>query len=114
MTTLADTVTRSFDRKRRMAFAIPLLMLAYLTYAAISFDLAGLVQRARLDNAAILLSDFWAHKTHVTRDNRSGAVKVAIEGENKATYARGQEPDWVQTVGRCHHHRPWGRSSGDL
>ena len=55
MTTLADTVTRSFDRKRRMAFAIPLLMLAYLTYAAISFDLAGLVQRARLDNAAILL-----------------------------------------------------------
>lgn len=99
MTTLADTVTRSFDRKRRMAFAIPLLMLAYLTYAAISFDLAGLVQRARLDNAAILLSDFWAHKTHVTRDNRSGAVKVAIEGENKATYARGQEPDWVQTVG---------------
>ena len=40
--TLADTVTRSFDAKRRMAIAIPLLILAYLTYAAISFDMRGL------------------------------------------------------------------------
>ncbi len=99
MTTLADTVTRSFDAKRRLAFAIPLLILAYLTYAAISFDVAGLVQRARLDNAAILLSDFWSHKTHVTRDNRSGAVVVAIEGESKGTYPAGMSPDWVRRAG---------------
>jgi phosphonate transport system permease protein len=99
MSTLADTVTQSFDRKRRMAFAIPLLILAYLTYAAISFDITGLVQRARLDNAAILLSDFWSHKTHVTRDNRSGAVTVAIEGEKKGTYPTGTAPDWVKLAG---------------
>ena len=29
---LADTVTRSFDRKRRMAFAVPAAILAYLIY----------------------------------------------------------------------------------
>jgi phosphonate transport system permease protein len=96
---LADTVTRSFDRKRRIAFAIPAAILAYLIYAAISFDVAGLVQRARMDNAAILLGDFWSYKTHVTRDNRSGGVVVAIEGEGKGTYPDGMLPDWVMMEG---------------
>ena len=40
--TLAETVTRRFAARRRMAFAIPAVILAYLVYAAISFDLAGL------------------------------------------------------------------------
>jgi phosphonate transport system permease protein len=97
--TLADTVTRSFDRKRHFAIGIPLVILAYLVYAAISFDLAGLAQRARFDNAAILLGDFWSHKTHVTRDNRSGTVEIAIEGESKGTYPDGMLPDWVTMVG---------------
>ena len=96
---LIDTVTRSFEVKRRMAFAVPAVILAYLLYASISFDLAGLAQRARFDNAAILLSDFWSHKTHVSRDNRSGAVVVAIEGENKGTYPPGMLPDWVTIAG---------------
>lgn len=96
---LADSVTRRFDRKRRMAFAIPAAILAYLIYAAISFDVASLVQRARFDNAAILLSDFWSHKTHVTRDNRSGKLTVAIEGESKGTYPEGMLPDWVTVAG---------------
>ena len=96
---LAADVTRSFARKRRLAFAIPAAILAYLVYAAISFDVANLVQRARFDNAAILLSDFWSHKTHVTRDNRSGELTVAIEGESKATYPEGMLPDWVTVSG---------------
>ena len=96
---LADTVTASFTRKRRLAFAIPAAILAYLVYAAISFDLAGLAQRARFDNAAILLGDFWSHKTHVTRDNRTGTVEVAIEGESKGTYPEGMLPDWVTMAG---------------
>ncbi|MFN4192194.1 MAG: phosphonate ABC transporter, permease protein PhnE [Tabrizicola sp.] len=96
---LAQNVTRSFDRKRRLALAIPAAIIAYLVYAAISFDIAGLVSRARFDNAAILLSDFWSYKTHVTRDNRSGKVTVAIEGESKGTYPEGHLPDWVSTGG---------------
>lgn len=96
---LTETVTRSFDRKRRLAFAIPAAILAYLVYAAISFDIAGLVNRARFDNAAILLSDFWSHKTHVTRDNRSGKLTMAIEGESKGTYPEGMLPDWVTVAG---------------
>lgn len=97
--TLAQSVTRSFDRKRRIAFAIPAAIVAYLIYAAISFDVAGLVSRARFDNAAILLSDFWQYKTHVTRDNRSGKVRIAIEGETKGIYPPGLLPDWVTMSG---------------
>lgn len=97
--TLADTVTARFTARRRTAFAIPSVILAYLIYAAISFDLAGLVQRARFDNAAILLGDFWSYKTHVTRDNRTGDVVVAIEGEAKGTYPPGMLPDWVTIDG---------------
>jgi phosphonate transport system permease protein len=83
-------------RKRRLtAFAVPAVILVYLTYIFFAFDVAGIASRARLDNAAILLSDFWSHKTHVTRDNRSGDVVIAIEGEAKGTYAAGTAPDWV-------------------
>ena len=96
---LADQITGRFDRRRRLAFAIPLLILTYLTYTVFAFDLPGLAARARLDNAAILLSDFWSHKTHVTRDNRSGKVSVAIEGEAKGTYPTGLLPDWVTRDG---------------
>lgn len=96
---LADTVTRRFAARTRLAFAIPAAILAYLVYAAISFDIVGLVQRARLDNAAILLGDFWSHKTHVTRDNRTDRVTVAIEGEAKGTYPDGMLPDWVTING---------------
>ncbi len=92
---LAPSILQSMRRKRRIALAVPAAIIAYLVYAAISFDIANLVQRARFDNAAILLSDFWSHKTHVTRDNRSGDVTVAIEGEGKGTYPEGMLPDWV-------------------
>ena len=93
--TLADTVTRSCARRTRIAFAIPAAIIAYLVYAAISFDIAGLVQRARFDNAAILLSDFWQHKIHVTRDNASGELSVSVEGETRHVYAPDRLPDWV-------------------
>lgn len=96
---LTDAVTRSFARRTRWTFAIPAAIIAYLAYAAISFDLAGLAQRARFDNAAILLGDFWSYKTHVTRDNRTGRLEVAIEGETKGTYPNGMLPDWVTTSG---------------
>lgn len=92
-------ISARFTRRRLTAFAIPALILAYLAYVALAFDIAGLAGRARLDNAAILLSDFWSHKTHVTRDNRSGQLTIAIEGEAKGTYPAGLLPDWVSVTG---------------
>lgn len=83
-------------RKRRLiALSVPALILAYFTYIFFAFDIPGLAQRAKMDNAAILLSDFWSHKVHITRDNRSGEVTAAIEGEAKGRYPDGTLPDWV-------------------
>lgn len=86
---------KTFGRKQMTAFAVPAVILLYLVYVFFAFDIPGIASRARLDNAAILVSDFWSHKTHVTRDNRNGEVSVAIEGEAKGTYPAGMLPDWV-------------------
>lgn len=88
-----------FRRRRLAALAVPAAILAYLAYAFVAFDVAGLAGRARLDNAAILLSDFVSHKVHVTRDNRTGALTTAIEGEARGIYPAGSHPDWVTTDG---------------
>ncbi|GKY86523.1 phosphonate ABC transporter, permease protein PhnE [Sinisalibacter aestuarii] len=90
---------RRFARKRVIAIAIPAAILAYLVYVFLAFDISGLASRARWDNGAILLSDTWSHKVHVTRDNRAGSVSVAIEGEKKGTYPEGTAPDWVALDG---------------
>lgn len=95
----ARPILASFARRRLIALAVPLAILAYLFYAAVSFDVAGLAQRARMDNAAILFSDFWQHKTHVTRDNRTGELSVAVEGEAKGRYPQGSLPEFVTVAG---------------
>ncbi|GGL83697.1 phosphonate ABC transporter, permease protein PhnE [Pseudooceanicola nanhaiensis] len=85
-----------FRRKRLTAVAIPALVLLYLTYAFFAFDVPGLLGRASLDNARALVADTYSYKTHVTRDNADGGLRIAIEGERKGTYAEGTGPDWVQ------------------
>lgn len=86
---------RLFQRKRLMGFSIPAVMLAYLTYIFFAFDLPGLAERANMDNAVTLVSDSWSHKVHVTRDNRSGEISYAVEGERKGRYPEGARPAWV-------------------
>jgi phosphonate transport system permease protein len=92
-------LTRSFNSRRLRAMAVPLVILAYLCYVFMAFDVAGIAGRAKLDNAKILLADFVSYKTHVTRDNGSGKLTVAIEGESKGTYPTGRLPDWVTQSG---------------
>ncbi len=103
MTVLALTdptpVLGRMQRRRWMALSVPVILLGYLAYVALAFDVPGLVQKARMDNAAILVSDFWSHKVHITRDNRTGTVVSAIEGEAKGTYPAGTHPDWVSVQG---------------
>lgn len=94
----AAAALRAFAWRRWVALAVPALLLLYLAYVVVAFDVAGLAGRARLDNAATLLGDSYSHKTHVTRD-RTGAVTVAIEGERRGTYPDGERPSWVTEVG---------------
>ena len=95
MTTLTMQTVGGFRRKRLTAFAVPGLVLLYLTYIFFAFDVPGLADRVSITNANTLVSDTYSYKTHVTRDNRDGSVEVSIEGERKGRYAEGTAPDWV-------------------
>ncbi len=84
-----------FQRKRIFGFAVPAVICAYLVYIFFAFDIQGLAQRANMENAVTLASDSWSHKVHVTRDNRSGEISYAVEGERKGRYPEGERPAWV-------------------
>ncbi|ASM72196.1 MULTISPECIES: phosphonate ABC transporter, permease protein PhnE [Roseobacteraceae] len=90
-----QAATALIARKRLFAFAAPAVILAYFVYLFFAFDIPGLMDRARMDNAAILVADSYSYKTHVTHDNRNGGMSYAIEGENKGTYPDGMLPDFV-------------------
>lgn len=83
-TTLKPQIDTLFLRKRLLAFGLPALILAYFAYIFVAFDMAGLSERANLDNGKTLIRDSYSYKTHVTRDNRNAAVSIAIEGSAKA------------------------------
>ena len=91
-------IAAMFRRKRLIAFSIPAALLIYFVYVFFAFDIPGLADRARMDNAVTLVSDTYSYKTHVTRDNRSGEITVAKEGERKGAYPDGVTPDWVDIV----------------
>ncbi|TCP42434.1 phosphonate ABC transporter, permease protein PhnE [Rhodovulum marinum] len=93
--TLKAEATELILSKRLFAVRLPALVLLYLVYVTFAFDIPGLAERARMDNARALVADSYSYKTHVTRDNRSGEVTIAIEGERKGTYPPGEAPDWV-------------------
>lgn len=103
MNGMKERVDQLFLRKRLLTAAVPVVILAYLTYVFFAFDILGLTERARMDNAAILVSDSYSYKTHVTRDNRSDVTSVAIEGERKGAYPEGTLPTWV-TMGESATH----------
>ena len=95
-----NLVEDNFARKKIIAFGAPLLIVAYFIYIAISFDFAGISERAKLDKAATLLADTYSYKTHVLKSNRgAGGFSIAIEGEKKGRYKKGVTPDWVAING---------------
>jgi len=86
---------RLFNRKRLVNFSLPALVLAYLIYVFFAFDVPGLAARANWHNGKTLVTDSYSYKTHIERDNRSGQVSAAIEGERKGRYPEGEAPEWV-------------------
>lgn len=90
----AETLAR-FARLRLWIFGIPALTLAYLVYVFFAFEGPRVIAEADGANGRILLADMVSYKVHVTRDHRSGAVEIAMEGERKGRYPDGEAPDWV-------------------
>ncbi|MGH1416179.1 MAG: phosphonate ABC transporter, permease protein PhnE [Pelagimonas sp.] len=94
-TALHHQAEQLFARKRLIALSVPVLVLAYLAYIFVSFDIVGLSERASLKNARTLVADSYSYKTHITRNLRTGDITAAIEGERKGSYPEGTMPDWV-------------------
>lgn len=94
--TFKSDVYELFYFKRAWAFGIPIVILAYLTYVFISFDILGLSERGSLQNAKSLVGDMYSHKVHITRDNRKGDISISIEGEKKGRYPSGEAPEWIE------------------
>lgn len=107
-TTLQMNTVAQFSRKKRMTMAVPLVILAYLAYIFVSFDVAGLGERMNINNARTLVSDTYSYKTHVTQNNRNGGLSISIEGESKGAYPEGTAPDWV-TLGQDSTHVDLGK-----
>lgn len=93
---LRDITVARFAHKRKIALAVPAVLMLYLSYIFVVFDVPGLAERASMDNAVILLSDAVSHKIHVTQDNRSFETNVSVEGSRRAIYSDAQVPDWVE------------------
>ena len=53
---LHTEMVERFARKKMISFAVPILIFAYFVYIFVAFDMAGLKERARLDNAVTLIS----------------------------------------------------------
>ena len=83
-----------YAHKRLIAFGLPALIIAYFVYVFFAFDILGLAERAKSENAAKLVADSYSYKTEVLRSNRTGDYQVAIEGERKGMYETFL-PDWV-------------------
>lgn len=83
-------------RKRLTAIGISAAILAYFVYIFFAFNIPEVIRSIDGDDARILVSDSYSYKTHVSRDNRTGEVAVAIEGERKGRYPEGESPSWVE------------------
>ncbi|ARE40786.1 Phosphonate ABC transporter permease protein phnE1 [Rhodovulum sp. P5] len=91
---------RLIRRKRLVSIGAPLAVLAYLSYVFFAFDVIGLAERARVDNAMTLMRDTYSYKTVVSRNNRTGDLTIAKEGERAGLYPEGTSPDWVMPRGQ--------------
>lgn len=66
------------QRKKRINLFIFGAVVFYLAYVFASFDFYAVFKDARGDNAAILVSDSYSHKTQLVRNNRTEQYKLAI------------------------------------
>lgn len=70
------------------------LMVLYLLYTFISFNVWDLFSRSQPHRAVLLATDAVAHKVHVTKNlTGPGRFSISVEGERTATYDT--PPGWV-------------------
>ncbi len=77
--------------------ATTLVILGYLSFSWIAFDISSLKEKWRPDRAAMFILDTYANKDHVTMQwDTLDDVTVAFEGGRRQVYT--EEPEWFQTA----------------
>jgi phosphonate transport system permease protein len=99
MMTLAETQkitsVAQFRSKRLFSAGLLVTVVIYMIYIFFAFDVGGLAKRAKFENATTLAADSWSHKEHMTISRRNESITYTVEGERKARYPDGTQPDWV-------------------
>ncbi|MGV2975338.1 phosphonate ABC transporter, permease protein PhnE [Roseibium alexandrii] len=90
-----NDVWQNVRKRAWITIAVPLGVLAYLSYTWFAFGVPELLSKAQPERAVILATDSVAHKIHVTKLLRRDILEVAIEGERRATFEETNMPDWV-------------------
>ena len=101
-----DSDYASIIAKNKIAYLWPaglfVLVLVYLAYAYVVFDIGGLIAKSRLDRGVLLGIDSVAYKVHVEKNLRRDRVEIAVEGQRDARYDlenRTALPSWVAMDG---------------
>jgi phosphonate transport system permease protein len=96
---LAEEAHRLVRNRMRLAFALPVVVLAYFAYTWVAFDVTALFAKANPERMGLLAVDSVFHKVHVEENLRRGGVTMAVEGERTATWRANTAPDWVTRQG---------------
>lgn len=68
-------------------------LIGYFVYIWVAFDIAGAIERASMERAALLALDSYAYKHHVELSLRTGELMVNLEGNRRAAFT--DLPEWV-------------------
>ncbi|MGF1446577.1 MAG: phosphonate ABC transporter, permease protein PhnE [Pikeienuella sp.] len=81
-------------RRRGLLVGGIFVLIGYLVWLWFAFDVAGALDRARLDRAQLLALDIYAHKVHVEVDPRA-PLEITAKQENSRFHVYDPLPEWV-------------------
>lgn len=94
---IQSDVDASARRYRWWFFGVLSVIVAYLAFSWVQFDIGSVREKWRPDRAALFVLDTYAHKDHVTmRWNKPDEVTIAFEGGHRHVYD--PKPDWFEVA----------------
>ena len=93
LASLQADVDRAAGRYRAWFLGTMAVILTYLGFSWVQFEIGSVIDKWRPDRAALFVLDTYAHKDHVTmRWKTPDNVKIAFEGGHREVYD--PKPEW--------------------
>ncbi len=98
LTQIQVSVDREAKRYRLWFAAACAVIIGYLAFSWVQFDIGSVADKWRPDRAALFVLDTYAHKDHVTmRWKDPTEIRIAFEGGRREVYD--PKPDWFVEAG---------------